>query len=782
MKGKMKKLLTSLAVFTLAFSVSSVVPAFCAVETMDRVTNEMLSPDYWLKDVKEPDRVRIDSDTRDALNSAFLSCKSCNMNDLAAEEGEFDGKAENLARWKSAMTELAGYLDGKHYDVSENTVSGQYVMNILDNLEDTGASEAQEIRYGICVKRSDVRAYPTELIIADDPGDNDFDNVQLSSIRVGEPVTVYALSKDGGYYYCHTSCVSGWIPSEDIALCTDKEEWLKAWQFTKDQVMVVTDSKVTLESSNTSPELSGLMLAMGTVLEKVAPGDQGDMITNRSLYYNYPVWIPVRNADGMYEKHKALISVHHGISDGFLPLTTRNVIDRAYEMLGNTYGWGGMLNSNDCSGYVRDIYKCFGLELPRNTTWQSAMPALKYDVSVAEEEDKKELLNSLPPGTILFFKGHEMIYLGHEGDDYYVISSSSSMRAREGEEKARIRSVVINTLDAKRVNGHRWMEDINMAVVPYVENENNVSIPVFSFPEETEDEASVSGNAVSGNAVSQNAVSGNAVSQNAVSDNAAKEDEEAEDLPYEEVAFDRSWEYAGNAKITDGIARLYRSEAEDRKDITICINAGHGTKGGTKVKTLCHPDGSPKVVTGSTAKGATESVAIADGTIMQNGDTEAEATLKAAIVVKEELLKAGYDVLMIREEDDVQLDNIARTLIADNRADAHIALHYDSTDKDKGVFYCSVPNDEGYRSMEPVSSHWKDHEKLGKSLIYGLEKAGFSSWNKGLLEMDLTQTSYSTIPSVDLEIGDTVTDHTYATLVKTASGIVEGLDYFYGKK
>ena len=138
--------------------------------------------------------------------------------------------------------------------------------------------------------------------------------------------------------------------------------------------MVVTDSKILLEESNTNPEFSGLMLTMGTVLEKVQPYEYGNMIANRSSYYNYTVWIPVRDDNGMYARKKALISFHHGISEGFLPVSTENIVKQAYTKLGDTYGWGGMLSSVDCSSYVRDVYKCFGLELPRNTTWQAAMP------------------------------------------------------------------------------------------------------------------------------------------------------------------------------------------------------------------------------------------------------------------------------------------------------------------------------------------------------------------------------------------------------------------------
>ena len=246
-----------------------------------------------------------------------------------------------------------------------------------------------------------------------------------------------------------------------------------------------------------------------------------------------------------------------------------------------------------------------------------------------------------------------------------------------------------------------------------------------------------------------------------------------------EYAFDPSWEYGANSKITSGIVKAYYSQAPNRNGYTVCINAGHGTKGGTEVKTLCHPDGSPKLVSGTTQAGATEAVAISAGITMLTGEPEAVATLKAALAVKDVLLDAGYNVLMIREGDDVQLDNIARTLIANHYADAHIALHYDSTETDKGAFYCSVPDVESYRNMEPVKSNWESHELLGSSLINGLRSAGIPIWNDGTLDMDLTQTSYSTIASVDLEIGDSSSDYSEETLGKVATGIRDGLDQFF---
>jgi N-acetylmuramoyl-L-alanine amidase len=214
----------------------------------------------------------------------------------------------------------------------------------------------------------------------------------------------------------------------------------------------------------------------------------------------------------------------------------------------------------------------------------------------------------------------------------------------------------------------------------------------------------------------------------------------------------------------------------------ITINAGHGTNGCTAVKTLCHPDGSPKVTGGSTGSGATYATAIAYGTTMLDGTPEATVTLKLAMILKDRLLEAGFSVLMIRESGDTQLDNIARTVFANQNSDCHIALHYDSTTTNKGFFYIGVPNIASYRNMEPVKSHWRAHEALGQSLLKGMRSNGVKIWSSGNLPLDLTQTSYSTVPSVDIEVGDRASDYSTATLNKLADAIVDGVENYFGVK
>lgn len=247
----------------------------------------------------------------------------------------------------------------------------------------------------------------------------------------------------------------------------------------------------------------------------------------------------------------------------------------------------------------------------------------------------------------------------------------------------------------------------------------------------------------------------------------------------EKISLNDSWEYGEFSKISTGTAVLYHTNNKEPKKIVVCVNAGHGTEGGGSVKTPCHPDQTPKVTGGSTGAGAYTAAAVSGGTTFLDGTPEAQVTLAAAKKLRNRLLQKGYDVLMIRDSEDVQLDNIARTVLANNNGDCHIALHWDSTENDKGAFFMGVPDIASYRSMEPVASHWTEHESLGKSLIAGLEKGGIKIFSEGRMAMDLTQTSYSTIPSVDIELGDRASDHSGEQLDKLADGLAQGIDLFF---
>lgn len=247
----------------------------------------------------------------------------------------------------------------------------------------------------------------------------------------------------------------------------------------------------------------------------------------------------------------------------------------------------------------------------------------------------------------------------------------------------------------------------------------------------------------------------------------------------EDKMLDPGYEFADESQVHTDPAKLYTNRYANANGITVCVNAGHGTSGGDNYRTYCHPDHTPKVTGGSTSEGAIKATAIASGMEFADGTPERAVTLAEALLVRDELLRRGYNVLMIREAEDVQLDNIARTVLANNLADCHIAIHWDSTDWDKGAYYMSVPQYDSYLSMYPVSETWQKSNALGDKLIEGLQANGVKIFEGGSMQMDLTQTSYSKVPSIDIELGDKTSDHSNEALAVLCKGVCDGVDLYF---
>ena len=416
-------------------------------EKAPNVTDEMCRPEFWINEAA--DELILSTEEIKEVNRRIMDKKETVMNDLTSLPSTYDGRA--MAQAQAGFESPAGmYLNGKPVD------EGFYEA-IRKNIADVRATDREKVRYGICTTHTVLKAYPYEQWLSDSEWDKEWDNFVNTAVLVGEPVVLYNSTADGKFIYAKTACCEGWISAEDVAVCRDREEWSKAK--THGNFLVVTGERVWLEPCYDT-DLSKKELTMGTVLELAENVDFSE--TNRLAWNNYKVKLPVRNADGSYGEKTALVSANRDVSIGYLPYTGANVLRQAFKSLGNRYGWGGMLDSQDCSSFVREVYLCFGFELPRNTTWQAAMPVAVTDLSGMTDDEKKKVLDNTPQGAILIWSGHEMIYLGEHDGLYYTINDVSSLVSPEAPEDGviRPRSVIVNDLSTLRGNGTTWLSNI----------------------------------------------------------------------------------------------------------------------------------------------------------------------------------------------------------------------------------------------------------------------------------------------------------------------------------
>lgn len=470
----MRKITAALACVLLLYTISF--PIFAATYFPD-VSEEMSTPAYWSSRQENPDSILAAAEEIERLNSAAASEEATQLVDLRELPETFDGPEENEKALQAERDNKEEFI-GWTYDGDGNELTEEDFDALIAACDDPNAVGEMTVRYAVAAVRTHLLIYPTDIQILDDPADPDFDYRYNTAVRLGEPLLIYTASADGRWYNARSVCYAGWVKAEDVAICSDRAEWLSAWDFPEERTLVVYGDKVFTEDSNYAPETAGRMLTMGTTLELAEPETSDALVGNRVTWHNYMVYLPVRQEDGSYRKQAALISTSKKVHAGYLPLTKANIVSVAFEALGDVYGWGGMLQADDCSGYIRNIYKCFGLELARNTTWQACMPVANMDLSHTANEEKRFLLDQLPLGAVLYFNGHEMLYLGNEDGKYYVVNSVSSMlNPWDNTMRQRVRGVVITTLDARRPNGSRWLTELNYVNVPYYSPDVELAVP-----------------------------------------------------------------------------------------------------------------------------------------------------------------------------------------------------------------------------------------------------------------------------------------------------------------
>ena len=153
------------------------------------------------------------------------------------------------------------------------------------------------------------------------------------------------------------------------------------------------------------------------------PPDVSSLVSTNDNSFN--VMIPSRNSNGILGTKTADIpksSANHG----YLTYTYNNVLIQAFKYLNQDYGWGGLDDGVDCSGFVANVFRSFGFMLPRNSGEQSPngyAALVKNDSTNPTANDCLTLRGNTP--MIFGSSGHVRIYLGTMNGTHYIIHAPS---------------------------------------------------------------------------------------------------------------------------------------------------------------------------------------------------------------------------------------------------------------------------------------------------------------------------------------------------------------------
>lgn len=420
-----------LGVFILCFILNNVTFAADA-KKMIFAENSYLKAEVWL-DRQNGDDIILDQGEINVLNKRMQTDK---MPDLQQYPPYISGeKLKNLI--KEYEIDAALYVNGR-------LLSDSQIAALKADSNLSGVKAQTEVKYAVVVKRSDLRSLPTDLKAFSTPQDTTFDMWQETAVDPAEPLLVIHYNQKRNFAYVQMRNYRGWLPVEAFAL-TSRDQWLKF--VCPENFAVVTGNLLRMTDGNRK-----WVLQMGSripVEEKV-------------------LLMPVRDAAGNLKITKISARYDKALHAGYLSYTNNNLIKQAFAFIGDSYGWGGLRESVDCSSFVADVYRTFGVELPRNADEQEEVSSGNYmDLSYYyEDKDKLKVINKLPIGSALFMPNHVMIYVGTKNNHPYVIHALGSCAEKNaaGEmQRISVMKVVVSELFLKTMRGTSFLEELNSA-------------------------------------------------------------------------------------------------------------------------------------------------------------------------------------------------------------------------------------------------------------------------------------------------------------------------------
>ncbi|TPH73125.1 hypothetical protein FIM59_02455 [Helicobacter pylori] len=275
----------------------------------------------------------------------------------------------------------------------------------------------------VVARDSDVRAVPTNKPFYLSPKGYPFDRYQNSLIFQGTPVLITHFNTDKTYAHIQSSFVYGWIKVSDLAYMHDKD--IELLTHLKDYVMPIKD-KIPLYTDY------GDFYTSARVGELFALIPQSQNASQKPQKKELKAYGFLRDAKGYADLQSVILDE----KDFFVFPKAFNSENMAYfidTMLGQKYGWGGLLGNRDCSAFTRDSFANFGILLPRNSYAQSRYANNYVDLSSMKAKEKEDyiLKNATPFGTLIYLKGHIMLYLGAYNHQAIVAHSIWSVQTQK---------------------------------------------------------------------------------------------------------------------------------------------------------------------------------------------------------------------------------------------------------------------------------------------------------------------------------------------------------------
>ena len=387
---------------TLYYSVPGMLPG---------TTRDMKTAGYWIERHPFPDRIIMDSRDIESLNRHIIDELKTRKDLRELPErypsSQIKDRVAMVIRWfksRTLFTEKGWQVGESFFRTMEKTMD-------IDNLP-----EEIPLRFGIISHYAHQRVFPTHTKIYAKRGDIDFDELQNSALDMGTPVALVHESADGKWFYVIDEMSEGWIEKTNVALVSREDMELFS---NPEQFVVVTAPKAEIYMNEAMTDYHGYArTGVRLPLKESTSSNAVEVV------------IPLRNSAGASSLERGFIR-KEDVHVGYLPYTPRTIIEGAFTLLNEPYGWGGMYGEQDCSRYIQEVFATVGIHFPRNSSKQAQVGTVLAEFTNETTKEEKEgaiIAKGVGGISLLYMRGHIMIYLGSAADKAYAIHDTWGYR------------------------------------------------------------------------------------------------------------------------------------------------------------------------------------------------------------------------------------------------------------------------------------------------------------------------------------------------------------------
>ena len=310
--------------------------------------------------------------------------------------------SKKSAMWGFSYKNKPIYMEN-HRKTSESWFNNQIANSNFDEYNTL-------LKKAITLKNTNVRVFPTKSVMFYNPTKQGegfpFDYNQNSLLKINTPIFVSHLSKDKAWAFIESSIVGGWVSINDIVFVN--ENFIK--EFKTNNYFISIKEKFPLSDTSFREYVK---------VASIFPKKYGKYLI----------------ASKNYDKSASIIYTQisdKNITSMPFKFNEKNRISIAKALINEPYGWGGLLNNRDCSSFTQDYFAVFGKYLHRNSRSQTKNG--KYiDISKLSNEEKKSFIskNAIAFSTLVYLKGHIMLYIGNKNSEPLVMHNMWSVKLKD---------------------------------------------------------------------------------------------------------------------------------------------------------------------------------------------------------------------------------------------------------------------------------------------------------------------------------------------------------------